>query len=228
MSNFDSGELPKSLPMYYLDSVKYWREVKLDTVHDKCDLNNQFVWYNVNIRLGNKTVYNDRLMKCGLWYVSDLYRNGRLILYNEWMNRGALVTDFFKWRCLIDGIPQDWKQMLLDMQIVPDTHDLGIIAFGNVNTNIYDFTEKSLKQWYKQQALTMLGEKDCKSKAKFCTLFDIHFFNEEMWNMIYEIPFTYLVDNKLVELQYKILHRSVATNKLLYKMGKVQSPTCDF
>lgn len=47
------------------------------------------------------------------------------------------------------------------------------------------------------------------------------------WKMIYCNPIEILVENKVVELQYKILHRIVGTNKLLYKMGKRTSPNCD-
>ena len=40
---------------------------------------NEFVWYNSNVKISNRSVYNVNLFKCGLWYVSDLYKEGHLV-----------------------------------------------------------------------------------------------------------------------------------------------------
>ena len=37
-----------------------------------------------------------------------------------------------------------------------------------------------------------------------------------------------MVDNKVSEMQYKILHRIIGTKYLLYKMRKVPNMTCEF
>ena len=52
-------------------------------------------------------------------------------------------------------------------------------------------------------------------------------FDTGKWKQIYSLPHILKVDNKIEELQYKILHRYVATNKLLYKIGKRDSPRCN-
>ena len=42
------------------------------------------------------------------------------------------------------------------------------------------------------------------------------------------LPFNLKISNKAKQMNYKILHNFVATNKLLYKIGKVDSPRCNF
>ena len=46
------------------------------------------------------------------------------------------------------------------------------------------------------------------------------------WNKLYCLPFQCALDTKMREFQFKILHRIVFTNHLLYKIGKVDSPLC--
>ena len=48
------------------------------------------------------------------------------------------------------------------------------------------------------------------------------------WENIYSLPHELLKCNKTKELQYKILHRYIGTNKLLFKIGKAASARCVF
>ena len=71
-----------------------------------------------------------------------------------------------------------------------------------------------------------MKEGDFKVKSKLCKIYgnldDIDF------ECIYSLPRNILKDNKVIELQYKILFRYIPTNKLLYKMKKTPSPNCSF
>ena len=54
------------------------------------------------------------------------------------------------------------------------------------------------------------------------------FISDEEWKAIFLIPTLSPVENKIKDLQYKIIMRFVPTNYLLYKMKKVSSQTCRF
>ena len=56
-------------------------------------------------------------------------------------------------------------------------------------------------------------------------MFDI---TDEEWKLYYTMPMQLQVINKVKEMQYKINHDYVATNKLLYKMEYRSSPRCNF
>ena len=46
------------------------------------------------------------------------------------------------------------------------------------------------------------------------------------WENIFILPHILPVENKVKEMQYKILFRYVPTNKLLYKIKRKTSPNC--
>ena len=225
-SNFDMNELPKEIPLYYRDSFTCWKQVKNETVANKQDLNSQFLWYNINIKLHDKTVYCERLFTCGLWNINDLYANGRLIPFNVWLTRGAHVGDYLTWRGLVDAIPVPWKNMVRNEGNVTHTIETCSIVYEDKVITIYSATEKELKDFYKHRKLKELKENDCKAKFKYNSIFNIY--EEDIWKNIYGMPFSILIENKIIDMQYKILHRTIGTNKLLFKMGKVASPNCEF
>ena len=49
LSNYKISELPNTLPIYYKESFRFWKNMKMDKVKCKQDLNDQFVWYNRNM-----------------------------------------------------------------------------------------------------------------------------------------------------------------------------------
>ena len=51
---------------------------------------------------------------------------------------------------------------------------------------------------------------------------------EEDWQNIYLLPHKIPFCNKAKEFQFKVLHRYLGTNQLLFKIGKVESPRCNF
>ena len=48
------------------------------------------------------------------------------------------------------------------------------------------------------------------------------------WKKFFLIPYKTSLYTKLREFQFKILNKILYTNDLLYKIGKVKSPLCDF
>ena len=48
------------------------------------------------------------------------------------------------------------------------------------------------------------------------------------WKEIYRIPFRVTVDSRSLKFQFKVLHRNLATNKFLHKIGLVPSFLCTF
>ena len=63
------------------------------------------------------------------------------------------------------------------------------------------------------------------SKLKYEQLFPTH---DLPWKDIYLLPRSVTLDSKMREFQYKVLSRILYTNKVLHKMGIVNSPACTF
>ena len=93
-SNFDINELPEGIPSYYAESIRHWSDLKLKQTEEF----EPFLWYNKNIKIGNKSIYSGRLFAMGIWRVSDLYHENKLIKFGTLLARGALNCDYIIWR----------------------------------------------------------------------------------------------------------------------------------
>ena len=220
-SNFDMKELTNSIPSYYMESIKYWCTLKTNVI----DGFDQFIWYNKRIKLGNKTVFCSRLFSSGVWKVGDLYHNNILIPFKTWLARGAKQADYMIWRGLLNAIPECMKNRIQ----VNSNLNKGVfkIEFCRIKlVTIDEATEKQIKAGIKCIAFNDMTQNEFKAKRK---LESIHgAIHKEEWVTIYTLYRSLNVDNHTKDLQYKILYRIVPTNKLLYKMRKVNSNMCDF
>ena len=92
-SNFARTDISARLPDYYTKVIESWQSMKYD-LHD--DFANQLIWYNKNVKIGNKCVYGQRLFQCGMWIINDLYKDATIIPFEVWKSRGAdYLTIFF-------------------------------------------------------------------------------------------------------------------------------------
>ena len=57
--------------------------------------------------------------------------------------------------------------------------------------------------------------------ARYSELYGI---NADQWKNIYVLPNTLKLSNKIKENNFKILHNYIATNKLLFRMKKIEDP----
>ena len=79
MSNFDNRKI-KCSSAFYKELLQILCEVK--HVNDEhLNLGNQFIYYNENVKINNKYVYNEYMLQAGMWFISDLYKNGNIIRF---------------------------------------------------------------------------------------------------------------------------------------------------
>jgi hypothetical protein len=95
------------MPDYYLQSINNWS----DMASDSLDPANQCLWYNKNLNLGAKTVYNERLMSIGMWVIGDLFDSTGVISFDTWLKRGALERDRIMFYGILKGISNTWKNL---------------------------------------------------------------------------------------------------------------------
>ena len=129
-----------------------------------------------------------------------------------------------KWRGLLQSIPDSMK-MFNDAS---DTLDIGLFScdLSNKYISIDNASEKQLKSALIAIKLKGMQQKEFKSKKRFEAIHgDIE---EKDWKKIYSLPGNLKVDNFTKDLQYKTLFRFLATNKLLFQIGKIPSNKCTF
>ena len=109
MSNFHVGEFPTRSFSYYINATRNWSRL---SAQSKELMNNtclQPLWYNRELQIGFKSVYNQHLLSIGMWCVGDLFTDGNLIPFNVWSNRGAREIDRMTWDGLVKSISKKWN-----------------------------------------------------------------------------------------------------------------------
>ncbi len=206
---------------------KFYQEViqSLYTLNDRNEQNkkenllNQYVFYNRRVKVNKKTVYDKELFTAGIWRICDLFNHdGTTIPFSVWKRRGVTNTKFLVWRGLLSCV----KEFVIDMQnvtminsskqIILPTNDIIDLQHSNSNDVYCKIVKLKLE---KPTALTYY--------LKQFTCLD----DNEIGNM-YILPRMCTSDMAIKEFQYKILHRYLPTNDLLYKMKLVSGNKCTF
>ena len=226
-SDFDLTEIPNHCPVYYKEAVHVWRQIKHDTCEDPDDIAKQCVWYNRNIKIGGSTIFRESLFRAGLWTVSDLYKDNSVVGFHEWCKRGVSPNCFYMWQQVVKAIPQRWKLVMREYNFEEgNTHILSTILINNKEIDITKTEQKDIKHFFKLEAYKQLSATDFKARTKYK---EKGITNDDFpWEQVYILYNKLPVSNKVATLQYKILFRIVATNSLLFKMKKINSPLCEF
>jgi hypothetical protein len=156
----------------------------------------------------------------GIWCANDLYENGSLIPFKTWQKRGARQCDFMIWRGLIHLVANQ-----LDIRKL-GAINRGLVWINSVYKEIDLLSQKEIRECFNKIDFHSLKQADFKAKNKFRLIHGE--ISEEEWKRIFCVVKLIKVTNHVKDLQFKILHRFLATNSLLYKMKKVESPRCIF
>ena len=227
MSNFDVEELPTRLPSYYINAIRNWSRLSGQSKELMNNICLQPLWYNREFKIGFKSVYNHSLLSIGMWCVGDLFTDGNLIPFDVWLNRGAREVDGMTWGGLVKSISKKWN--IQDIFHDQSSNALAFTRGLNMESTfvcIEKITQKQVKELLAQNKLSSLKDTDFKYKIKHELIHGT--ISDEEWENIFIIPTLCPVDNKTKDLQYKIIMRFIPTNKLLYKMNRVNSQTCSF
>ena len=219
-SNFNIKDFKTITPFYKevlqaLCSARY-----IDNITSE-GISNQFIYYNENIKINGNYVYDKKLMEAGVWTVRDLFDiNLNLLPFEVLRNRGVQTNFYLTWRGIVELVIKKWKGKIA-INRVKHLNEIRIknneecLTLSKLNArNLYDILV------HKKIPLS-------KAKQSYCDYFNIDN-TVEHWSTIYTMPRQVMYDNKIKEMQFKILHKYFPTNLLLYKMKKVNSHSCSF
>ena len=214
-SKFEIKELPRTLPRYYMDSLTAWNHLRNKSNHGM-----EFIWYNKQFKINNKTVYSSRLFQAGLWISQDLYFNRVVIPFDVWLKRGAMPKDFLTWRGLVQ---QTTRPNGIKKEFVINS---GFIQINTSFKKVDYMSQSEFQQCFNEDDYKGLKPKEFKAKIKHESIHGI--ISEIEWKHYFTLARSLSVNNFVKDLQYKLLYRFLGTNRLLYKMNKIASPNCSF
>ena len=124
-----------------------------------------------------------------------------------------------------------WRGLIHSISIQHDIKRLADINRGLVKIKgsvkeIDLLSQKDFRECLNDIEMRSLKQIDFKAREKFRLIHGDSL--EDEWKNVFRGVRSVKVSNYVKDVQFKILHRFLATNSLLYKMKKVVSPRCDF
>jgi hypothetical protein len=214
-NNYCVSEFPPNVPAYYKESLIAWKSIRCLS-ENTAELSTS-VWYNENVKIGQRTVYSAILFKCGIWTFADLFDNDILIPFDTWIKRGVRFNEFLIWRGLVNIA----KLPRLRQTLSHTKYNSGYASIMGKLVTIDDITSKEIKIFLRDQSRPTV----CKPLKTFEEKYESVNNN---WNNIFLLSHKCKVENYTKDVQYKIIHRILPTNKLLFQMNKIDSPICNF
>ena len=88
-----------------------WSQSLSGSPETSSQLLSQFRWFNKYIKIEGTVIHFSKFSKKGINFLSQLFENGRIILWISLKNRYELTNDmFFLWAQLKHEIPPRWKK----------------------------------------------------------------------------------------------------------------------
>ena len=224
-SNFTEKMIPNfdHLPDFYKDVIQNWKQVKYNNLGNNNEIRSQFIWYNSLIsQKEHQFWFNKSLFQAGLWFIGDLFNeHNKIVPFEQWVYRGVSSNSYLVWRGLVTKLVQN-------LNIARDFRSnngitqkfIGIKLSGN-KINIQDLNMKIIKKFL---VLNTKLDSEFKNTAYYNTTFGQ--MDSDAWAKIYVLAYLLPVNNKVIELQYKILFRLLVTNKLFYQIQIKTTPNC--
>ena len=141
-------------------------------------------------------------MICGKMTAWSLLKSGET-------ERGIKPGDYLKWRGIVQQCTS-LKQNGLNLN-----HELNILNENDEPISINNIKSKVLYNILMQSVICNQSD----AQIMYSRIYNI---DDDEWKLIYLIPGRCTKDNKLREIQYKILQRFMCLNPLLTKIGIIK------
>ena len=173
------------------------------------------IWYNSNIKIGNKVVFYKEWYKRGIRYIADLLNKDNrdeFMNFEQFEREYKIKSNFVTYHGLINAIKTN-----INKQYNTCTKELNI-QYPNLPPTIRIFyrNTKGSKDIYK--AFIYNKTRDIpvpSSTVKWNNAFNL---SSNEWKKIFKLPFNITTDSKLLWFQSRINHRILGTNWLLNKI----------
>ena len=223
--NLSNSDLCKIIPVNTLSTMlsiwEAWCKCNYDPVPVAVEkILNMPLWGNSEIRRENKPILQRKLTSTNVNRIIDIIdvQNGQSLTYVRLVHRHGHVFDELYYLGLLAAIPNRWK-IELHNNLLPSILDDMPEWYHNPSK----YNSKSLywqhihNNFPSGQTTRLLWEKDLEIQIE-----------EETWREVFPAFLKNVVPTKLRSLQYKILTRTVVTNKIRNKWDPNVQNKCGF
>ena len=213
--------IPKKITKFYKAVLESFNDVKYTKCDCAEDVLQQMLWYNKNIIINKKSLYNKHFIDKGILQIRDIVNeNGEIKSFEDICEEFGIQQKYFiLYAGILKSIPLHWKHYVKDAGLLEINNECLLM----INGSTYNIMVTDTQKIYSELVASKLERSN--AAARYSELYGI---NADQWKNIYVLPNTLKLSNKIKENNFKILHNYIATNKLLFRMKKIVSPRCNF
>ena len=193
----------------------------MDQVSSDIAFQEQFLWFNSLIRIDNKPIFFKEWFEIGISKVKHLQSgNDNFLTLKDFASKHDLRVRPLSFFGLLSAVKQIRKN-------VTDTAETRDYTFETLSEKIVK-REKPGPLIY-QKLIRAKSLTPRKSQLKWFQ--DCNFSDEEdtfNWELAYLMARRCTKSTKLIEFQFKLLHRRIPTNDFLFKIGRKENDNCTF
>ena len=215
LSTQDAASLDLTDP-FLKEVLEHW--TNLNYREENLDFMNSYIWQNSLIRIGNQPLFYPSWLEAGVTVVKDLVDIKQDFLsFDVFENKFQIKTNYLEYYKIRSALKQYKKSCSLETD-KPHTES----AVETIQSS-----QKVVKKLYKlliEKKATHPSRTEEKWKREIQPFGNV----TVDWKKSYQLPFLCTRDSKLRVFQFKLLHRRIATNDFLCKIGLEQTDLCSF
>ena len=198
-------------------SYKYYNPVKFK------DVVSQSIWNNTFIKIGGKMIFFGSWFDLGIKYIKDIMReNGNLKSFSEMVIEFNLNSNqFMRYFAIVCAITAKWKTLLREREAFPFSVDEKLQVFlTKKKPTKFCYSVFVNKVCLNVKETSQLNKWECDLNMSLEMLIQ--------WQDRFKRIFKTTLDTKIRTFQFKFIHRRIATNEFLCRIGVKSSPMCNF
>jgi len=218
----------KSLPKPKITLFPFYREVLEHFIEYKNITDNnikpntfyqirkQILWGNKYIKYAGKPLLFTHWIDSNILYIEHILNNqGKIdetLILQKLKTKTNWASEVFK---IKQAVPNHWKQKITSHE---STHTNVRITYNNHYINTLKHTQnKNIRNTFIHKSYEL----------PYIHRYWQNLFNCDIdWKALYTFINTTLVDNRIKQLRFKVIHRIIATNENLFRWNLVNSPLC--
>lgn len=193
---------------FYCQVLTYWNELYNHSSATANMLYNQTLWYNTDIKIGNKSVFYKSWSHLGINRLCDIMNCEGTFKTKEAIELHYNSTiKQMDYNSLLQAVPLKCREVIRQNDVC---YDIDILHHVKLEEKLYDINNVKCRQIYKAFVSRIIQSPT--ATRKWNEMYDI---DQDTWAYYYKLPFYVCCDTELQSLQYKIIHRFFPCNYTL-------------
>ena len=209
----------KPIPLFWQNVIQSWCNYNFKPIDTTNDPTSDIIWFNSNIRIDNRVIFNKEMFTKGIIYLKDFtHSNGDIYSHEEFKMHYSVNINFLTYYSIIHAIPTRYKEALKvqndragiqqsNIENIKKVDKISKYVYNTLITKNTSFPEKAFD--FHNRTLNINISKDTYISS-------------------FELLYSSTSNTKLLDFQYRVLHNILITNIQLKQWHIKEDDNCTF